>query len=201
MVKVAILMEPQLSCHREAVPVEPGPAKLTDFAAFDHTGTAGFYTGDSAYSIAWLQLGNRSAADAQFDLAFEHMDLAHFYVWEEKSFGDYGNLNFITGAGGFLQNLVFGYAGLRYDDAGASLAPLLPPHGVTSLKLRAVSLGTSRFSLEYDAQRLTATLLSGAPVRVSDEAAGGASRVLSRVGVPAVFALAGARPKFTMVPA
>ena len=141
-----------------------------------------------------------SAADAQFDLAFEHMDLAHFNVWEEKSFGDYGNLNFITGAGGYLQNYVFGYAGLRYDDAGASLAPVLPPHGVTSLKLRAVSLGTSRFSLEYDAQRLTATLLSGAPVRVSQDA-GGASRVLSRVGVPEVFALAGARPKFTVVPA
>ena len=35
--------------------------------------TAGFYTGDSAYSIAWLQLGNRSAADAQFDLAFEQL--------------------------------------------------------------------------------------------------------------------------------
>lgn len=166
-------------------------------------GTAGFYTGDSAYSIAWLQLGNRSAADAQFDLAFEHMDLAHFNVWEEKSFGNLGNLNFVTGAGGFLQNFVFGYAGLRYDDAGASLQPVLPPHGVTSLKLRAVALGTSRVTLEYDARQLTATLLSGAPVRISDAASGGggASRVLSRVGVPTVFALAGATPKFTMVPA
>ena len=32
-----------------------------------------FYTGDSAYSIAWLELGNRTAADAQFDLAFTHV--------------------------------------------------------------------------------------------------------------------------------
>ena len=54
--------------------------------------TAGFYTGDSAYSIAWLQLGNRSAADAQFNLAFDHMDLGHYNVWKEKSFGNYGNL-------------------------------------------------------------------------------------------------------------
>lgn len=77
--------------------------------------TAGFYTGDSAYSIAWLQHGNRSAADAQFDLAFTHMDMTTFNVWKEKNFGSGGNLNFITGAGGYLQNFVYGYAGLRYD--------------------------------------------------------------------------------------
>lgn len=47
-----------------------------------------FYTGDSAYSIAWLQMDNRSAADAQFDIAFSHMDLAHFNVWREKNFSD-----------------------------------------------------------------------------------------------------------------
>lgn len=43
-----------------------------------------FYTGDSAYSIAWLELGNRTAADAQFDLAFSHIDLRAFNVWKEK---------------------------------------------------------------------------------------------------------------------
>ena len=128
------------------------------------------------------------------------MDLSAFNVWKEKSFGTFGNLNFITGAGGYLQNFVFGYAGLRYDDAGASLQPVLPPHGVTSLKLRAVSLGSSRFSLEYDARQLTATLLSGAPLLVSD-AGGGTARALSQVGVPVAFRLTGAQPKFTIVPA
>ena len=73
-----------------------------------------FSQGDSAYSIAWLEMGNRSAADAQFDLAFTHMDLKHFNVFEEKNYGNFGNLNFITGAGGYLQNFVNGYAGLRY---------------------------------------------------------------------------------------
>eukprot|EP01048_Picozoa_sp_COSAG05_P011434 COSAG05_NODE_1077_length_5955_cov_2.032787_3_plen_105_part_00 len=55
-----------------------------------------FYTGDSAYSIAWLEMGNRSAADDQFDLAFTHMDTAHFNVFEERNYGGGGNLNFIT---------------------------------------------------------------------------------------------------------
>lgn len=44
-------------------------------------------------------MNNRSAADAQFDLAFSHMDLGVFNVWKEKNFGTFGNLNFITGAG------------------------------------------------------------------------------------------------------
>ena len=30
--------------------------------------TSGFFTGDSSYSIAWLRLGNRTAADEQFSI-------------------------------------------------------------------------------------------------------------------------------------
>ena len=77
-----------------------------------------FSEGDSSYSIAWLSLNNRTAADAQFQLAFLHMDLAHFNIWTEKTAElSYGHLNFITGAGGYLQNFLFGYAGLTplYD--------------------------------------------------------------------------------------
>ncbi|CAE7938447.1 pgghg, partial [Symbiodinium sp. KB8] len=34
----------------------------------------GYFTGDSAYSIAWLRLNNRTSADEQFFKAFLHMD-------------------------------------------------------------------------------------------------------------------------------
>lgn len=40
----------------------------------------GYFTGDSAYSIAWLRLGNRSAADEQFQLAFLHQDIGYVTV-------------------------------------------------------------------------------------------------------------------------
>ena len=43
--------------------------------------SSGFFTGDSAYSVAWLRLGNRTGADDTFDEAFEHMDLTGFNVW------------------------------------------------------------------------------------------------------------------------
>ena len=123
--------------------------------------TSGFYTGDSAYSIAWLALGNRSAADAQLRLAFDHMDLAHFHVWSEVSHGGVtsGHRNFLTGAGGYLQNIVNGYAGLRYDAEGLRLLPLLPPDGVSSVTLRAMSFAGCRLTVVYDDETLHATLL------------------------------------------
>lgn len=88
-----------------------------------------------------------------------------FYVWTEKRFGNRGNLksdcscvinftlgcSFLTGAGGFLQNVAFGYGGGPLLRAAVAyllflgidvredrliVRPTLPPHGVRSLKLR-----------------------------------------------------------------
>ena len=120
-----------------------------------------FYTGDSSNSIAWLEMGNRSAADAQFDLAFTHMDLKHFNVFEERNTGTFGHLNFITGAGGYQQNVVNGYLGLRYTKDGVDLRPVLPPHGVTSVKLRGLSLAGSRIDLLLGSEAVTLMLVEG----------------------------------------
>ena len=127
------------------------------------------YTGDSAYSIAWLEMGNRTAADSQFDLAFTHMDLKHFNVFMERNYGDGGNLNFITGAGGYLQNYINGYAGLRYTEKGLTLRPVVPPHSVTSMKLRGLSLVGSRLDVFYDAKAVTLTLMAGPGVIVHSQ--------------------------------
>jgi hypothetical protein len=70
--------------------------------------TAGYFTGDSSYSIAWLLAGNRSAADLQFAQGFLHLDLAGFGVWMEKyySHSEGGALNEISSGGAFLQNIL-----------------------------------------------------------------------------------------------
>ena len=146
-----------------------------------------FYTGDSAYSIAWLEMGNRTAADSQFDLAFTHMDLKHFNVFMEKNYGDGGNLNFITGAGGYLQNFVNGYAGLRYTKEGITLRPVVPPHAATSLKLRGLSLAGSRMDVYYDVAAITVTLNSGPGVTVKSH--GAADTKLSHAGETATIKL------------
>jgi trehalose/maltose hydrolase-like predicted phosphorylase len=114
-------------------------------------------------------MGNRTAADSQFDLAFTHMDLKHFNVFMECNYGSGGNLNFITGAGGYLQNYLNGYAGLRYTKEGMNLRPVVPPHAVTSLKLRGLSLVGSRMDVYYDAETITITLASGPGVTIHSQ--------------------------------
>jgi trehalose/maltose hydrolase-like predicted phosphorylase len=49
----------------------------------------------------------------------------------------------------FLQSLVFGYGGVRFNDQGISLDPLLPP-GVTAMKLRGLSYAGGEFDVEID---------------------------------------------------
>lgn len=117
----------------------------------------GFFTGDSAYSIAYLRLGDRAAADEQFRLAFLHQDVGGFNVWKERATTG-GNLNFLTGAGGWLQNFIMGYAGARLSvEFGLEFAsPVLPPDGIRSVKLRGVSYLGSQFDLTYDAHHLCA---------------------------------------------
>jgi hypothetical protein len=66
------------------------------------------FTGDSSYSCAYLALGNRSAADSQLLLAFDHIE-EHFGVFHETAFDDGHTQHFITGSGGFLQGFVFGF--------------------------------------------------------------------------------------------
>ena len=124
------------------------------------------FTGDSAYACAYLALGNRSAADAQIGLAFGHLDTAHFQVFTETELGHMGTQHFITGGGGYLQAFLFGYSGLRVERPGVysftAQQPVLPPLGVTSVKLRGLSLLGAKFDVWYDADTLCAALQGGA---------------------------------------
>jgi protein-glucosylgalactosylhydroxylysine glucosidase len=119
------------------------------------------------YSIAYLALGNRTAADAQLPLAFQHIDTAHYNTWIE-CFKPYCHLHFLTGAGGLLQNMVYGYGGLRLADGGAASRlefshpfPQLPPGGVTAMKLRAISFLAQPLDMWFNATTLCWSLAGG----------------------------------------
>jgi hypothetical protein len=63
------------------------------------------------------------------------------------------NINFLTGAGAFLQQFIFGYAGLRFSaDAGLSqkFAPLLPEH-IKRLVLHNISVRGRRVDITVPA--------------------------------------------------
>lgn len=62
-------------------------------------------------------------------------------VWSERRWG-HGAVNFITGAGGFLQAVVYGYGGLRIREDGLYFNSTLPPRA-TKLTLGINYLGSS----------------------------------------------------------
>ncbi len=125
--------------------------------------TKGFYTGDSSYAIAMLFAGERTAAEAQLAFAFDHQ-LPPYNIWTETNpkvaaHNATGNLNFLTGAGGFLENIVFGYGGIHYSPAGLALHPSLPPMNVTHMTLRGIAYaqGTVRLAVNATHQMLSRT--------------------------------------------
>jgi hypothetical protein len=134
--------------------------------------TKGYYTGDSSYSIAYLSLLRKQGfsppdgadlkalADQQFEVAFEHIDTNYFFVWHETVEG--GHVNFVTGAGGFLQNIIYGYGGVLADASGLLIdSPLLPNLGITSMKFRGMQYCGSAFSLSFDDTHMSIALTDG----------------------------------------
>ena len=125
--------------------------------------TAGFFTGDSSYSIAWLQAGNHSEAEKWFAEGFVHLDLQGFGVWMEMFYShhDGGALNEISSGGAFLQNVIYGYAGVDLRDEGIVFDSQLPPMGVTELTLRGVAFAGRRLRYQYNASSLTFRVTAG----------------------------------------
>ena len=70
-------------------------------------------------------------------------------IWSEHDKSDGGAVNFITAGGLFLQSLIFGYGGLRFNDNGLSLDPLLPPN-VQAMKLRGLQYADAEFDISVD---------------------------------------------------
>ncbi|MBM9508171.1 carbohydrate-binding protein [Actinacidiphila acididurans] len=82
--------------------------------------------------------------------------------------GGYGPaFTFATGAGGFLQTFLYGFGGLRWDTAGLTLAPTLPPQLASGLTLAGVQYHGSRLSVHIGERTTTVTLDSGGPVDLS----------------------------------
>jgi trehalose/maltose hydrolase-like predicted phosphorylase len=71
-------------------------------------------------------------------------------------------VNFVTGAGGFLQQVIFGYTGLRFGTTGVApaFAPILPS-SVRRLVLRNVHVGGKRYDVVVDSAGRKMILRSG----------------------------------------
>ena len=122
----------------------------------------------SMHSINWLRLGQTSRAQQNFDRNFLYIEpdfqvkiakfrqvkLVYFLrcvllqVWSEVVGGG-GTVNFLTGAGGFLQNVVFGYFGFELTASSLSFNPQLP-QGVTALTAVNVDYLGNSFDFTFD---------------------------------------------------
>ncbi|CAF1395899.1 unnamed protein product [Adineta steineri] len=68
----------------------------------------------SMYSIGFTELGDFDKADQLFRRSYQSYVRSPFNVWTETQQG-VGTVNFITGVGGFLQAILFGYGGIRLE--------------------------------------------------------------------------------------
>ena len=90
----------------------------------------------SMFAIGWLEVGEQEKAENAFKKNYLNI-IGPFNVWAEIR-GGRGATNFITGAGGFLQGIIFGYGGLRLKEDGLHFKCVLPK-GVNKMSLRGVN--------------------------------------------------------------
>ena len=68
----------------------------------------------SMYAVNHLDIDNYREAAQNFNRSYQPYVRGPFRVWQElQGAAQHGAHNFLTGAGGFLQAVLFGYAGLR----------------------------------------------------------------------------------------
>ncbi|KAM7414708.1 hypothetical protein PAMA_019493 [Pampus argenteus] len=88
------------------------------------------------FAIGWLELGEAEKAQHLIEKCFKNIQ-GPFQVWSESSDGS-GAVNFLTGMGGFLQAVVFGYTGIRVQKDCLAFSPLLP-NDISELCIRGVN--------------------------------------------------------------
>ena len=110
----------------------------------------------SMFAINWLDVGEDEKAIKSFKKGYANAQ-EPFKVWTETADGG-GVVNFITGAGGFLQSVLFGYGGLRLREKQLQFNPRLPPD-TTRLSLTGVDyLGNSiDFRIESNKSLISVT--------------------------------------------
>ncbi|MFL5578035.1 MAG: glycosyl hydrolase family 65 protein [Gemmatimonadaceae bacterium] len=116
---------------------------------------AGAMMGGTLLSVVAAELGERALVDTLLPASYDGYLKGPFLMISETPTND--AVSFVTGAGGFLQQVIYGYTGLRLRDAGLVRAfrPLLPSR-ITRLTLRNIHARGRRYDavVEHDSLRM-----------------------------------------------
>lgn len=84
----------------------------------------------SMHAIGHLDIDTQPLSESMFNRTFVPYLRSPYFVWNEYVNGvPNGAGNFITGAGGFLQLIMYGFAGIRINVDSLSISrPQLPPN-------------------------------------------------------------------------
>jgi trehalose/maltose hydrolase-like predicted phosphorylase len=101
--------------------------------------------GSSVLALLYARMGNMSKAEQWFSKAYVPNQVPPFGVLAETAGGT--NPYFATGAGGFLQAVMFGFGGVQLGDAGYTQLKTKLPGSWKSLEIRGVGKDGKTFSV------------------------------------------------------
>jgi trehalose/maltose hydrolase-like predicted phosphorylase len=158
----------------------PQPAAVTQ-ADLDHyvprTDPDGPSMTDAIHSILTSQLNTPGCAAYSFTKrSVDPFMRPPYEQFSEARTG--GAFTFTTGAGGFLQEFLYGYSGWRWRADRIDVDPSLPPQ-LTSITLNAIRWHGRRIKVAIARDATTITLAHGRPITL--ETPGGATRTLTHI--------------------
>ena len=124
---------------------------------------------DSVNSIIAAQLGIGCSAWTYTRRSLDPFVKAPFEQFTEARSGQ-GVFTFLTGEGGFLQEFLYGYTGMRWREDRLRLDPMLPPQLAGGLRLTGLRWQGRLFDVALSPSTSTLMLRSGAPVLVETPA-------------------------------
>ncbi|HEU4649143.1 MAG TPA: hypothetical protein VFS33_08795 [Gemmatimonadales bacterium] len=109
----------------------------------------GAMMGSTLLSVDAAELGDRALVDTLLRPSYEGHLRGPFLMLAETPRND--GVNFVTGAGGFLQQVIFGYTGLRFGPGGLEPAfPPVLPSRISRLVLRNLAVRGQRYDIVVD---------------------------------------------------
>ena len=110
----------------------------------------GAMMGSTILSVGAAELNDRAMMDSLLPYSYRTHLKGPFLMLSETPTND--AVNFVTGAGGFLQQVIFGWTGLRLGEGGLEPAfPPLLPSSVKRLVLRNITVRGKRYDVTVDA--------------------------------------------------